>query len=123
MSAAGLLLERCRAEGVTLVPNRDTLKVRAARPPPPELFEALREHKFELLAELDAGLPSRVRQRVREECDRLGIDAAPVLRQFDLWRYTRSDLLEMSEWPDKTMERHVQLLHWESAESFAAKNQ
>jgi hypothetical protein len=49
MNAAQLLTE-LRARGIQLEPAGDGLRVRAAAPPEPELREAIRRHKAELLA-------------------------------------------------------------------------
>jgi hypothetical protein len=49
MTAAQLLAE-LRARGIELEPADGGLRVRAAAPPEPELREAIRRHKAELLA-------------------------------------------------------------------------
>jgi len=63
----------------------------------------------------DTELVARVRQRFVEACKRLSIDPAPVLRQFDCWRYTGADLQEMDAWPTSTVMQHCLLLRDEIA--------
>lgn len=114
MNAALELLTEARAAGLALEVSGDRLRYRAPAPPPPSLLDKLREHKAELLrilaGNVDADLPARARQRVRDACERHGIDAAPVLIQFDRWAYNAADLRELLAWPDETLQAHVELL-------------
>jgi len=59
---------------------------------------------------LNPELPTRVRLHFTEACKRLSIDPASVLRQFDCWRYTEADLVEMDGWPTSTAMQHCLLL-------------
>lgn len=116
MSAARDLLLEASAAGIKLEPAGDKLKVRAPTPPPPALLDKLKTHKADILrlllgdGSVDVDLPARARQRVREACDRLKIDAGPVLVQFDAWRYPARDLREILGWSDETVDAHVRLL-------------
>lgn len=67
-------------------------------------------------AHINPVLPAHVRQRFTEACKGLDLDPAPVLRQFDRWRYTEADLTEMSAWPTSTVMQHCLLLASEVAE-------
>lgn len=67
---------------------------------------------------LNPELPARVRLHCTEACKRLSIDPAPVLRQFDCWRYTEADLIEMDGWPTSTVMQHCLLLLDGLAEHF-----
>lgn len=66
--------------------------------------------------QVNPDLVARVRQHFTIACDRLDLDPAPVLRQFDCWRYTEADLIEMDGWPTSTVMQHCLLLASEVAE-------
>ncbi|WP_043114484.1 hypothetical protein [Solimonas soli] len=116
MSIAQKLLVETSEIGITLVPAGEKLKLRAPSPPPPELVEQLREHKADILRLLrgaevaDGDLAGRARQRILDACKFLGLDPAPILRQFNDWRVTADDMREMLHWTDDTVRRHVELL-------------
>lgn len=116
MSIAQKLLVETSEIGITLVPAGEKLKLRAPSPPPPELVERLREHKADILRLLrgaevaDGDLAGRTRQRILDACKVLGLDPAPILRQFNAWRVTAGDMREMLHWTDDTVRRHVDLL-------------
>lgn len=59
---------------------------------------------------MDANFSARVRQKFRTACRELKIDPAPILKQFDCWRYPENDLLEMGGWDKSTVKKHCQLL-------------
>ncbi|HJN92179.1 MAG TPA: hypothetical protein QGF05_05580 [Dehalococcoidia bacterium] len=54
MSPAELLIERAQASGITMRPGGGKLHLRAATPPAPELVEAIRVYKHEILEVLSA---------------------------------------------------------------------
>lgn len=127
MSAAVEILTRCRSLHIDLSVHDDKLKVSAPTGAVDvDLRALLAANKLDLLRALrrndktrmqtPSELPALVRQHFREACERLQIDPEPVMTQFDLWRYTEADLIEMDAWPTSTVMQHCLLLASEVAE-------
>lgn len=107
---AAEILAECRLRGLRLTAHADKLHVAPKDRITPELAVRFVRFKPGILSLLAEPLPARVRRRFVEACRRLGLDPAPVLKQFDRWRYPETDLLEMDGWPDRTVEAHCRLL-------------
>lgn len=66
MSDAGTILESCRAAGLRVERDGDCLVIRPADRVAPELLNAIRAHKPDLLALLDRGAPTPWRHVARQ---------------------------------------------------------
>jgi hypothetical protein len=73
MSHANDLIRRCQELGIQLIPCGDKLKMKAAQPPPADLFSAIKESKREILAELKYRLHQDVECWILEEWRRISL--------------------------------------------------
>ncbi|HEU0196692.1 MAG TPA: hypothetical protein VFQ88_05690 [Nevskiaceae bacterium] len=124
MSAADVVAQ-CKSSGVLLALHEDRLSYEGPDAALAELLPLVKMHKAEIIVLLKAtndppAMPADLAGKVREwfttTCTRLGIDPAPVMRQFDGWQYPERDLREMAGWPDATIEAHCRLLVRERGE-------
>lgn len=81
-------------------------------PPDPAANEQklLRSARVPQGVDVDYELPARVRRKFHDACMELKIDSETILKQFDRWRYTEKDLLEMDRWDKSTTKQHSHLL-------------